>query len=58
MDELCETIEMNRKFIKMIEKKIKPEYEDLKRISQKFKMSLREIEKIVNQEILKIKNKP
>ena len=38
--------------------KIKPEYEDLKRISQKFKMSLREIEKIVNQEILKIKNKP
>ena len=37
--------------------KIKPEYEDLKRISQKFKMSLREIEKIVNQEILKINRK-
>ena len=27
MDQLCEPIEVNRKFIKMIEEKIKPEYD-------------------------------
>jgi hypothetical protein len=27
MDQLCEPLEVNRKFIKMIEEKIKPEYD-------------------------------
>ena len=38
--------------------RIKPEYDDLKRIAQKFELSLIEVKKIVNQEILKIKDKP
>ena len=47
MDQLCEPIEVNRKFIKMIEEKIQPEYE---RMVQEI---LQQLKKDIDDKILK-----
>ena len=47
MDQLCEPIEVNRKFIKMIEEKIQPEYE---RMVQEI---LQQLKKDIDDNILK-----
>ena len=49
MDQLCEPLEVNRKFIKMIEEKIKPEYD---KVLQEIWEQLKEdINKEINNEI-------
>ena len=41
MDQLCEPVEVNRRFIKMIEEKILPEYEKvLEEIFEKLKKDM------------------
>ena len=42
MDQLCEPIEVNRKFIKMIEEVIKPQYE--KQVNDIFSLLKKEID--------------
>ena len=42
MDQLCEPIEVNRKFIKMIEEVIKPQYE--KQVKDIFSLLKKEID--------------
>ena len=50
MDQLCEPLEVNRKFIKMIEEKIKPEYD---KVLQEIWEQLKEdIEKILKKDII------
>ena len=52
MDQLCEPLEVNRKFIKMIEEKIKPEYDKvLQEIWEQLKEEV--YKEIKNHKILK-----
>ncbi len=51
MDQLCEPLEVNRKFIKMIEEKIKPEYDKvLQELWEQLKV---DIDKEMNKDINK-----
>ena len=52
MDQLCEPIEVNRKFIKMIEEVIKPMYE--KQVKDIFSLLKKDIDdKILKKDIIK-----
>ena len=52
MDQLCEPIEVNRRFIKMIETIIKPQYE--KQIKDIFSLLKKDIDdKILKKDIIK-----
>ncbi len=51
MDQLCEPIEMNRKFIKMIEEKIKPEYDKV--LQEIWELLKQDINNKINEKILK-----